>query len=66
MRDPSYIRDHPQLGVAAKQRIYRFANEKGAVVNWLYRTSQWELFPVAVYRHRSNIVHCDRCQREPR
>lgn len=36
MRDPSYMRDHPEHGKSGLQRIYRFKNGLGATVDWHY------------------------------
>lgn len=37
LHDCSYIRDHPVEGKGGIQRIYRFDNGFGAVVDWIYR-----------------------------
>jgi hypothetical protein len=46
MNDPTYTRDHPELGVAGKEFIYRYADESGATVNWRYAVPGYHVAPV--------------------
>lgn len=50
MRDATYVRDHPRVGKAGLQRIYRFPNNYGAQVDWLYSEgSGWHVTPIEFF-----------------
>lgn len=57
MRDPNYIRDHPSAGIAGTQRIYRYDNNRGATVDWLFAKPGWTLTPILFYGMEITSFH---------